>query len=278
MNDSTLNDDAIENQNYTETFAMEGQIKLEKLKQLANKASKTYPPCFRNEPQEENILDLKCTSNLQKRLAEKALMKGRTVMKSRSCAPTDSGTTGAIPQGYPTMHEIELELGGVDGFFTLFACHYVGMFSNPRMKVLFDTRKEEDAKSSAMDHGKRIASTLLDLWYGSNHFSALGRGLNGTLVVSETHKQAKNCPMRPLSQQLQLPKDGGLRASRRFTVKQRDSWVGHVCLAAEECGTSKEFQSKLGWWLATAVSAYAPFYNEETGELDWMEESPYINM
>ena len=149
------------------------------------------------------------------------------------------------------------------------------MFSNPRMQVLFDTRKDEHSKSSAMDHGKRIASTLLDLWYGTNHFASLGRGFSGALAVSGTHRQAKNCPMRPLSQQLQLPKGGGSRASRRFTVKQRDSWVGHVCLAAEKCGTSEEFQSQFGKWLATAVSAYAPFYDEDSGELDWMEESSY---
>ena len=39
----------------------------------------------------------------------------------------------------------------------------------------------------------------------------------------------------------------------------------------------KEFQTKLGSWLAMTVSAYAPFYNEETGKLDWMEETPYGN-
>ena len=33
------------------------------------------------------------------------------------------------------------ELGGVDGYFTMFGMHYVGMFANPRMRVLFDTRK-----------------------------------------------------------------------------------------------------------------------------------------
>ena len=45
--------------------------------------------------------------------------------------------------------------------------------------------------------------------------------------------------------------------------------------AAEECQTSEAFQQKLGLWLAMTVSAYAPFVDEETGELDWMEESRY---
>ena len=79
------------------------EFKLEKLKQLACKASKTYPPPFRNKPQEENILELECTSIFEKELAERALEKGRNVMKDRSPAPIDSGSTGAIPEGYPTM-------------------------------------------------------------------------------------------------------------------------------------------------------------------------------
>ena len=58
-------------------------------------------------------------------------------------------------------------------------------------------------------------------------------------------------------------------------MDQRDTWVGsHMC-AAEECGASKAFQEKYGLWLAMRVSAYAPFVNEETGQLDWMEESSY---
>ena len=45
--------------------------------------------------------------------------------------------------------------------------------------------------------------------------------------------------------------------------------------AAEECGASVDFQKKYGLWLAMSVSAYAPFVDEETGKLDWMEESSY---
>ena len=73
------------------------------------------------------------------------------------------------------MEEIEKELGGIDGFFTLFGCHYVGMFSNPRMNVLFDTSHKNDANSNALDHGKRVASSLLDLKFGTTYFGSLGR-------------------------------------------------------------------------------------------------------
>ena len=39
------------------------------------------------------------------------------------------------------VQELDIELGGVDGYLTMFGMHYVGMFANPRMRVLFDTRK-----------------------------------------------------------------------------------------------------------------------------------------
>ena len=98
--------------------------------------------------------------------------------------------------------------------------------------------------------------------------------LSGAFSVMGTHKKAKNCPMRPKSQQVSHPR-GSRRGGRRFTVDQRDSWVGHVMCAAEECGASVEFQEEFGKWLAMTVSAYAPFVDAETGELDWMEESTY---
>ena len=49
----------------------------------------------------------------------------------------------------------------------IFGCqYYVGMFSNPRMNVLFDTSHKNDAYSNALDHGKRVACSLLDLKFG----------------------------------------------------------------------------------------------------------------
>ena len=80
--------------------------------------------------------------------------------------------------------------------------------------------------------------------------------------------------MRPTHEQVALPK-GHPKANRRFTTDQRDTWVGQILVACELCQTSPEFQKKLGIWLATTVSAYAPFVDSRTGKLDWMEESPY---
>ena len=37
-----------------------------------------------------------------------------------------------------------------------------------------------------------------------------------------------------------------------------------MMLAAEDCGTSELFQRKMGLGPAMVVSAYAPFYDEET--------------
>ena len=45
-------------------------------------------------------------------------------------------------------------------------------------------------------------------------------------------------------------------------------------LGAEECGASAAFVEQLGKWLATLQNQYAPFVCEETGVLDWMDESP----
>ena len=282
MNTNTMfgnvtGNDALSSPGYPQGITRLSSDRAARIKELAQKASQTFPPPFKDEPQKENILQLEHTPHESRRIASLVLELGQEAVKIRASALVDSGSTGAISPGYPSMDELEKELGGVDGFFTLFGCHYAGMFSNPRMHILFDTRDKEDSESSALDHGKRIASTLLDLWYNTNYFSSLGRGFSGAFKVVSTHEKAKNCPMRPSSQQTKLPKGAGHRANKRFTVKQRDSWLGHVILAADQCGTSKEFQTKLGSWLAMTVSAYAPFYNEETGKLDWMEETPYGN-
>lgn len=238
------------------------------LKELANIACNTFPPPFRNESYEGPFSTTK---------GDLALERGRWANSQRKKAPYNSGSRMAFNKGYPSMSEIEKELGGVQGFFTLFAMHYCGMFTNPRMNVLFDTRDEQDAKTSAMEHGKRIAATLLDTWFGTSHYAKLGRGRrSGLFTVDGTHLKAKNCPMRPKSQQVSLPKNSQrYSGNRRFTTDQRDSWVGHVMIAAEECKCSIEFQNKLGLWLAMTVSGYAPFVDEQTGNLDWMEEQEY---
>ena len=254
--------DALNSPGYNPAM-LEGE-QLEKMKALAEKASTTFPPQFVDKPQEGPV---------NTPHGDRALERGQWANANRKPAPWDSGRTGRIPPGFPSVEELNEELGGVDGLFTLFGLHYCGMFANPRMQVLFDTR-HKDTASSAMDHGKRIAATLLDECHGTHYFSSLGRGFSGAFAVLGTHKKAKNCPMRPLSHQKPLP-DGHPRANKRFTTAQRDSWVGHIMLAAKECGTSEQFQRNMGLWLAMTVSVYAPFHDEETGNLDWMEETPY---
>ena len=257
--------DALQNKGYPITSNYLSDIRLQRLKDLAEQASDTFPPPFVDKPQKENIFEENDTSDDARRIADIVLKYGRNANKNRDIKLLESG--------HPTLQELETGIGGIDGFFTLFGCHYVGMFSNPRMQVLFDTRSKEDAKHSAMDHGKRTASAFLDLWYGTRYFASLGRGPSPSIAVLSTHRKAKNCPMRPLSQQIELPEGAGDKANRRFTVNQRDSWVGHLMLAAEQCGASKELQNKLGYWVATKVSVYGPFYNDETKELDWMEHN-----
>ena len=116
-----------------------------------------------------------------KRIARIALERGQDAIKNRK-----SSTGG------PTMEEIEKELGGIDGFFTMFGCHYVGMFSNPRMNVLFDTSHKNDANSNALDHGKRVASSLLDLKFGTTYFGSLGRSHHlARVAVQGSHMKVK---------------------------------------------------------------------------------------
>ena len=207
--------------------------RLERMKALAEKANTTFPPAFVNAPYEGEV----STPN-----GDHALERGRWANANRKPASKDSGRTGKIDPGFPTMKELEDELGGPDGFFTLCGLHYCNLFANPRMFVLFDTRKKDSAVS-AMDHGKRIASTLLDETQGTSYFASLGRGFSGAFAVMGTHAEAKECPMRPKSQQKKMP-EGHRKANRRFTTDQRDTWVGsHMC-AAEECGASEEFQNK----------------------------------
>jgi len=238
--------------------------RLRKMKKLAEKAIKTFPPSFRAGS---------CEGPVATEHGDRMLKLGCWANAHRKPAPRDSGRSGEIGPGWPTMEELEKELGGPDGFFTLCGIHYCNLFANPRMRVLFDTR-DKDSAASAMDHGKRIAATLMDESLGTRYFASLNRGFSGAFAVMGTHAKAKRCPMRPKFQQVARPK-GHRKANARFTTAQRDTWVGSHMSAAEECGTSKAFQQKYGLWLAMLVSAYAPFVNEETGRLDWMEESPY---
>ena len=236
--------------------------RLEKMKALAQKALTTFPPKL-NGPHEGPV----STPN-----GDKMLERGRWANANRAKAPRDSGSTGQFGPGWPTAKELDDEVGGPDGFFTLCGLHYCNLFANPRMNVLFNA--DSDSQACAMDHGKRIAATLLDETLGTRYFASLGRGFSGAFSVMGTHSKAKKCPFRPKSEQVEMPK-GHRKANRRFTTDQRDSWVGSHMAAAAECGASEAFQTKYGLWLAMLVSAYAPFVDEKTGKLDWMEETAY---
>lgn len=238
--------------------------RLEKFKALATKASTTFPPAFVNQPHSGPVATPE---------GDRILERGRWAHAHRPKAPRDSGSTGVFGPGWPTLEEYNRELGGPDGFFTLCGLHYCNLFANPRMHVLFDTR-DPDSAVSAMDHGKRIAATIMDGTINTRYFASLGRGFSGAFAVMGTHSRAKKCPMRPAAQQVSMPK-GHRKANCRFTTDQRDTWVGSHMSAAEECGASPAFQEKYGLWLAMLVSAYAPFVDERTGKLDWMEETSY---
>lgn len=238
--------------------------RLQLMKACAVKANTTFPPKLPPVPYEGAV---------ETPEGNRMLERGQWANNVREKAPRDSGSTGRFGPGWPTAQELDAELGGPDGLFTLCGLHYCNLFANPRMYVLFNTN-DADSAVCAMEHGKRIAATLMDGTLGTRFFASLGRGGSGAFTVMGTHSKAKKCPMRPSTQQVALPK-GHPRANRRFTTAQRDTWVGsHMC-AAEECGASAAFQEKYGKWLAMLVSAYAPFVDESTGQLDWMEESPY---
>merc|ERR1712228_136895 len=120
------------------------------------------------------------------------------------------------------------------------------------MNVLFDTR-HSDTASSAIEHGKRVASALLDRWFGTRFFASLGRDHSTAFYqVPPTHVRAKSCPMRPMAHQ----------KHKKFTTTQRDAWVGHVIRAAQQWQTSEAFQRALGYWLAKNIDVYAPFVND----------------
>ena len=103
---------------------------------MAERASTTYPPEFTGTAQ---------TGPVETEEGDRALAKGQWANANRSPAPRDSGSTGQLPKGFPSRAEVDEELGGVDGMFTLFGLHYCRMFANPRMNVLFDTRHADSA-------------------------------------------------------------------------------------------------------------------------------------
>ena len=75
--------------------------------------------------------------------------------------PNHKGVGAFKAPGFPTIEEMNNEIGGVEGLFTIFGLLYVRIFSDPRMQVLIDTRHAH-SNVSAMDQGKRTSSSLLD--------------------------------------------------------------------------------------------------------------------
>ena len=132
--------------------------RLERMRALARETSKAFPPPFKNESYEGP----RSTPN-----GDRALARGREAIKKHVPPPKDGeawrknheepidGPPPAphpdrreVESDFPTEEELERELGGPEGMFTLFGCHYRGMFANPRMNVLFDVNH----KGERVDH------------------------------------------------------------------------------------------------------------------------------
>ena len=98
---------------------------------------------------------------------------------------------------FPSMQDIENELGGVEGLYTLFSLHYCKMWENPRMVVLFDSR-HPDTNVSAYEHAKRISAVLISRCLrDKSYWDALDRDYDYGTSTNRSHKRAKKCPMRP---------------------------------------------------------------------------------
>jgi len=168
-------------------------------------------------------------------------------------APKVLTSTMAIFSAFPFAKErVERELGGLESVFAVFATQYRRMFKDPRMSVLFDTR-HDDTNVSALEHGKRIGSAMLDQWFGTSYFASLGRKYSrAAMQIAIGHNRAKGCPMRPRKQ----------RGSRTFTVAQRNTWLGYAWMGAEDVGASKEFCQGMVDWLAGNLGFMGKFQED----------------
>ena len=145
---------------------------------FAQRAQATFPPAFVNKAQEGAV---------ETPEGDLALERGQIIYNRHS------------RRGNPSIEDINNELGGEEGWFTMWGLFYCNIFANPRMNILFDTRVA-DTNVNSWEHGKRIGSVLLSRWYGLNHWRKLGRGQNYGAAQNVAHNRAKNCPMRPTSQ------------------------------------------------------------------------------
>ena len=137
-----------------------------------------------------------------------------------------------------------------------FGLFYKRLLSDPRMMVLFDA-SHADTNVSAAEHGKRLALALLSRWTGDPEYYSLKGRDNLFQNLHAAHDRAQACPMRST----RLRGDG-------FTTRQRDSWLGHLWLAREECGDDIPLELRDGvvHHLAAAIGIYGPFVKASEDE------------
>ena len=225
---SSIECDAVASPGYPADYTGEQALRLQA---LAKHASETFAPPFVHPTGPEKPLVPTKDGNRAMALGASAVARAPKVLTSKM----------AIFSSFPFSKErVEQELGGLESVFTVFATHYRRMFEDPRMSVLFDTR-HADTNVSALEHGKRIGSAMLDEWFGTTFFASLGRKYSSARSqIAIGHRRAKDCPMRPAKQ----------RGARYFTVAQRNTWLGYAWMGAEDAGASKEFCQGMVDWLA----------------------------
>ena len=171
--------------------------RLDRLKACAAKAAATFPPPYTHQPYE---------GPLSTEAGDRMLQRGRWANAHRAKAPKDSGSTGHFGPGWPTAAELDSELGGPDGFFTLCGLHYCNLFANPRMVTLFDTRDADDDMADILEDemgkgafpgvlhcfssGRRLAERALDIGF----YISLS-GIVTFKNASEIQECAKSCPV-----------------------------------------------------------------------------------
>ena len=168
-----------------------------------------------------------------------ALKKGSEIYRETKGA----GFFGIMPPSEDKFNEL-----GKEKLFLWFGTFYKRLMTDPRMAVLFDTSNEE-ANVSAAEHGRRLALALLTRWTGDrDYYTQVSGGQHMFQRLREAHDRAKGCPMR--SPELR---------SRGFTKSQRDSWLGHLWLAATDCNIPSGLQHQVVHHLGTVIGVYGPF-------------------
>ena len=74
---------------------------------------RAWLPSILNPPEADDA----CEDEVQTPEGDRCMERGRWAMAHRKPAPKDSGSTGRINPGFPSLKELEEELGGPDGCF-----------------------------------------------------------------------------------------------------------------------------------------------------------------